>query len=255
MNTFISPLEQFQILPILPLYVGSFDFSLTNQSIILFLILFFPSVFFLSLFKKNSNSYYIVPSRWQVLIEIIFKLVLSLVMDNIKSKKNQYFFPLIFFVFFFLLIVNMIGLVPYSFTITSHIIGTLYLSLGLFIGINIISIGLHGLNFFSTFFPSGTTTVLGFLLVPIELISYIFKPISLSIRLFANMMAGHTLLKVIAGFAFVLMNNTGTLFLCHFVPLIVLVPLFGLELAVALIQSFVFSILIAIYLNDAINLH
>lgn len=255
MTIFTSPLEQFQVLPIFSLYLSFLDFSITNETIILILILFFSSVLFLSLFKENDNSYFIVPNRWQSIIEIIYKLILSLVIDNIKDKKSQYFFPLVFSIFFLLISLNLIGLIPYSFTLTSHIIVTLSLSLGLFIGINIISVRTHGINFFSLFLPSGTSIVLAFLLVPIELISYIFKPISLSIRLFANMMAGHTLLKVIAGFAFTLMGNVGILFLLHYVPLLILIPLFGLELAVALIQSFVFSILIAIYLNDAINLH
>ena len=114
---------------------------------------------------------------------------------------------------------------------------------------------LHGTKIFLLFLPSGTTFALAFLLVPIELISYIFKPISLSIRLFANMMAGHTLLKVIAGFAYVLLGATGLLFLIHYVPLLLLIPLIGLELVVSLIQSFVFSILVCIYLNESVNLH
>jgi ATP synthase subunit 6 len=147
------------------------------------------------------------------------------------------------------------GLIPYSFTLTSHLIVTFFISLSIFIGINIICARLHGIRMFALFLPSGTSVLLAFLLVPIELISYIFKPVSLSIRLFANMMAGHTLLKVIAGFAYVLMGNGGLLFLIQYVPLLILIPLFGLELGVALIQSFVFSILICIYLNDSINLH
>jgi len=150
---------------------------------------------------------------------------------------------------------NLIGLIPYSFTVTSHFIVTLSLSLSIFIGMNIISVKTHGLNFFSLFFPAGTSILLGFLLVPVELISYIFKPLSLAIRLFCNMMAGHTLLKVFAGFSFSLMSCTGVLFLLQYVPLLILIPLFGLELFVALIQAFVFSLLTCIYLNDALNLH
>ena len=255
MNYFTSPLEQFQVLPIFSFYFGFFDFSITNETIILVLILFFSSIFFLSLFKENDSSFFIVPNRWQSLIEIIYKLILSLVSDNIKDKKNQFFFPLVFSIFFLLLSINLIGLIPYSFTLTSHLIVTLSLSLAIFIGINIICIKTHGINFFSLFLPSGTSVPLALLLVPIELISYIFKPVSLSIRLFANMMAGHTLLKVIAGFAFTLMGNVGILFLLHYIPLFILIPLYGLELGVALIQSFVYSILICIYLNDSINLH
>lgn len=255
MNYFFSPLEQFQVLPIFSVYLNFVDFSLTNETVILVLILFFSLVLFTSLVKEQESSYFIVPNRWQSVIEIIYKLILSLVTDNIKNKKNQHFFPLVFSIFFLLLSINLIGLIPYSFTLTSHLIVTLTLSLSIFIGINIICVRLHGINFFSLFLPAGTSVVLAFLLVPIELISYIFKPISLSIRLFANMMAGHTLLKVIAGFAFTLMGNVGVLFLLHYIPLLILIPLFGLELGVALIQSFVFSILICIYLNDAINLH
>lgn len=182
-------------------------------------------------------------------------MILTLVHENIKDKKSQFFFPLVFSIFLLLLSLNLIGLIPYSFTLTSHLIVTLSLSLSIFIGINIICVKKHGINFFSLFLPSGTSVVLAFLLVPIELLSYIFKPISLSIRLFANMMAGHTLLKVIAGFAFALMSKVGFLFFLHYIPILILIPLFALEFAVALIQSFVFSILICIYINDVLNLH
>lgn len=250
-----SPLEQFQVLPLLSFCFGRFDFSITNETIILGLIFFFSSVLFSSMVKQSDNTFYIVPNRWQSIVEIIYNLMLSLVVDNIKDKKGQYFFPLVFSLFFLVLSLNLIGLIPYSFTLTSHLIVTLSLSLAIFIGINIVCVRLHGVQFFSLFLPSGTSVVLALLLVPIELISYVFKPISLSIRLFANMMAGHTLLKVIAGFAYTLMGNTGILFFLHYVPLLILIPLFGLELGVALIQSFVFSILICIYLNDSINLH
>ena len=255
MSIFTSPLEQFQVLPIFSINLGFIDISVTNEVIILLLIAFFSLVLFFSLVKTNDNTYFIVPNRWQSVIEIVYKMILSLVTENIKNKNSQYFFPLIFSVFFLLVSVNLIGLIPYSFTLTSHLIVTLTLSLAIFIGINIICVRLHGLHFFSLFLPSGTSIGLAFLLVPIELISYVFKPISLSIRLFANMMAGHTLLKVIAGFAFTLMGKVGILFVLHYVPLLILIPLFGLELGVALIQSFVFSILLCIYLNDAINLH
>jgi ATP synthase subunit 6 len=178
-----------------------------------------------------------------------------MVVDNIGLNRGQQFFPLVFAVFFYVLCLNIIGLVPYSFTLTSHFVVTFTLALFLFVGINIICVRTHGIEFFSLFLPSGTSAALAFLLVPIELISYVFKPVSLSIRLFANMMGGHTLLKVIAGFGWSLMGCTGVLFVFHYVPLLILIPLFGLEVGVALIQSFVFSILICIYLNDAINLH
>lgn len=251
---FTSPLEQFQIYPILPIRLGFIDISITNQVIILGLILFLLSIFSLSLISKSlSLSFF--PNRWQAVVEVIHNMVMSLVADNVKSKESQYFFPLVFTVFVFVLSMNLIGLVPFSFTVTSHILVTFALSLAVFIGINIICVKKHGIKFFCLFLPAGTSVTLAFLLVPIEFISYMFKPISLSIRLFANMMAGHMLLKVIAGFAFTLMANVGILFLVHFFPLLILIPLFLLELGVALIQAFVFSILICIYLNDSINLH
>jgi len=132
---------------------------------------------------------------------------------------------------------------------------TLALSLTIFIGINIIGVNLHGLTFFSLFLPKGTPIVMAFLLVPVEFFLYLFRPLSLAIRLFTNLMAGHTLLKIFAGFAWSLMSFNGLLFFSHYIPLLSLLPLFGLELAVALIQAFVFSLLTCIYLNDAISLH
>lgn len=251
---FFSPLEQFQIIPILPIRILGVDISITNQTIIGGLVILLLLILLSSLLKKD-NSFAIIPNRWQAALEIIYKLILSLVVDNIKSKKGQYFFPLVLAIFLLILSLNVIGLVPYSFTLTSHLIVTLFFSLGIFVGINIVCVRQHGLKFFCLFLPAGTSVLLAFLLVPIELISYIFKPISLSIRLFANMMAGHTLLKVIAGFSASLMSASGILFLLQYIPLMILVPLFCLELGVALIQAFVFSILICIYLNDALNLH
>lgn len=250
-----SPLEQFQVLPIISIYFGNFDISITNETVILGLIFVFSHILYKSLISTKDQSFLIIPTRWQLIFELLYGLILSLVVDNIKDKSGEKFMPLVFSVFLFVMSLNLIGLVPYSFTLTSHLIVTLSLSLMLFIGINIICVRLHGLEFFSLFMPSGTSIILALLLVPIEIISYVFKPVSLSIRLFANMMAGHTLLKVIAGFAYTLMGNVGVTFLLHYIPLFILIPLFGLELGVALIQSFVFSILICIYLNDSISLH
>lgn len=254
-NILLSPLEQFEILPVFSLYLGNLDFSLTNEAIILFVIFFCVYLFKRSIVKQSDSTLFIVPSRWQLILEGIYKTVLSMVVENIGVERGQHFFPLIFSIFFYVLCLNVVGLVPYSFTLTSHFIVTFALSLAIFIGINIICIRTHGIEFFSLFLPSGTSAALALLLVPIELISYVFKPVSLSIRLFANMMGGHTLLKVIAGFSWSLMGCSGVLFIFHYVPVLILIPLFGLEVAVALIQAFVFSILNCIYLNDAINLH
>jgi len=248
---FQSPLEQFEILPLFK----TLGLTITNETVILSLVFIFIFLFFKASFNQNDNSLYVIPHRWQVIIEIIYKMILAMVTDNISGDKGQFFFPLVFTLFFFIVSLNLIGLVPYSFTLTSHLIVTFSLSTAIFIGINIISFRLNGIKFFSLFFPAGTSLALGLLLVPVEIMSYVFRPISLGIRLFANMMAGHTLLKVFAGFAWTLMGCSGILFFTHFVPLLVLLPLIGLELGVALIQAFVFSVLTCIYLNDGINLH
>jgi ATP synthase subunit 6 len=155
--------------------------------------------------------------------------------------------------FVFILINNLIGMVPYSFTVTSHLVVTFSLALTTYIGFNIIGIKKHKLHFFSLLLPSGASLALVPLLVPIELVSYIFRVISLPVRLFANLMAGHTLLKVIAGFAWSMVSLGSIMIIIHFIPLLLLVLLVGLELGVAMIQSYVFTILTCMYINDASN--
>ena len=246
-----SPLEQFEILPLLNI----FNFSITNQFLFLFLLTFIIITLFFSSLKPSTKTLYIKPNRWQSIVELIYLLILSMVTDTIGGKKGEAFFPLIFTIFMFVAGMNLIGLIPYTYTVTSHFIVTLSLSLTIFIGMNIICVRTHKLAFFALFLPAGTSLALAFLLVPVELISYIFKPLSLAIRLFCNMMAGHTLLKVFAGFAWSLMTLTGMLSFLQIIPLLILIPLYGLELGVALIQAYVFSLLTCIYLNDAVNLH
>jgi ATP synthase subunit 6 len=177
-----------------------------------------------------------------------------MVIDNIGLKGRPYF-SILFTLFLTILISNLTGLVPYSFTTTSHLIVTFYLGLSFFIAVNIIGIAVHGNTFFCLFLPQGSSIYLAPLLIPIEIVSYVFRPISLSVRLFANMMAGHTLLKVIVGFSWSMMACGGATFVAHLAPLCVLVILVGLELAVACIQTYVFIILTCIYFNDALNLH
>jgi len=250
-----SPLEQFEVIPLLSLYFYGIDISITNETVILIVLFLFIFQVFYSCVQTVDSTLSLVPKKFQFLFESIYKIIISLIVDNLGQEKGQPFFPMLFSIFFFLISLNLIGLVPYSFTLTSHLIVTFAIALFIFIALNIICIQKYQFAFFSLFLPSGTSFLLALLLVPIEFISYIFKPVSLSIRLFANMMAGHTLLKVIAGFAWVLSACSGILFFVHYVPLLILIPLFGLELGVALIQSFVFVILVSIYLNDAINLH
>lgn len=257
----VSPLDQFRILPLFPLSLGGFiDLSLTNSTLIMGLAL--GSFVFLqtlmvspsAYLSKNIASFVVPNNRWFQLIETSYKGVSGLLYDNVGGKGQAYF-PFYFIIFFFVLLSNLIGLIPYSFTVTSHIILTFTLALTVFIGTNIVGVETHKLHFMNLFFPKGTALELGFLLVPLEIVSFLSKPISLSVRLFANMMAGHTLLKVIAGFAWNMMKGGGLLFIAHTLPLIVLFLLVGLELGVAIIQAYVFTVLSCIYLNDSINLH
>jgi len=248
-----SPLEQFQILPIINIGFGNLDFSFTNGNLIIIIALG-SYILLMNMLLSNKESFYIVPSKWQIVIETFYETIANMLYDNLGNRGSQYF-PFVFILFMFVLLSNLIGLVPYSFTITSHLIVTFSLALSVFIGVNIICAKEHGLHMISLFLPSGTSLGLALLLVPIEFVSYMFKPISLGVRLFANMMAGHTLLKVIAGFAWSMMTSGGLLFVAHFLPILVLILLVGLELGVAMIQAYVFTILTCIYLNDAINLH
>jgi ATP synthase subunit 6 len=252
---FTSPLEQFEVYPLVSIYLGKIDISITNHTIILLFIFIFLTILSYSITNQKDQSFFIIPNRWQSFFELTYKAILKMTYDNIPGKQGQYFFPLIFSIFFFILSLNVIGLIPYSLTLTTQMIVTFAISLFIFLGINIICVREHGLNFFTLFLPAGSEGLLAFILIPIECISYFFKPISLSLRLFANMMAGHTLLKIIAGFAWTLMGCTGILFFMQYVPMLILIFLFVLELAIALIQAFVFSTLVSIYLHDAIFLH
>lgn len=250
---FFSPLEQFQIYPLISFQIGTLDLSFTNSSFIIGIGLF-CFLLYLDIILSSNKQIYLIPKSWQLLIETLYVALVSMLIDNV-GKKGQNFFPFIFTLFIFVFISNLIGLIPYSFTITSHLIVTFALALMIFIGVNIICIKEHGINLLSLFLPGGTSLALAFILVPIEIVSYIFKPLSLSVRLFANMMAGHILLKVIGGFGWSMMAAGGIFFFAHFIPLIIIVVLFGLELGVGIIQTYVFTLLTCIYLNDAINLH
>jgi len=211
-----APLEQFQILSLIPLKLYNLDFSITNFlliNLVLLVLVFFivyvnNSKFELSIFYcfghkcKNfkENSFYLMANSWQKSLETFTHMGAQLVNDIIANNKERYL-PIISMLLNYILLSNLIGLVPYSFTTTSHLIVTFTLSFSVFIGINIITIQKYGIKTFSLFLPSNTTFVLALLLIPIELISYIAKPISLGVRLFINLMAGHSLLKVIVGFS------------------------------------------------------
>ena len=254
----LTPLEQFQIISIFPIKMFCLDFSITNLALINVLVIIFYSTI-VSAFSSNKDylgksSFFFIPNNWQILIETTYATVAQLLFDNINMEGEKYF-PFVSVIFTFILFSNLIGLIPYSFTVTSHLIVTFSLSLSIFIGVNTICIQRYKFEMLSLFIPANTSFGLALLLVPIEFVSYIFKPISLGVRLFANLMAGHTLLKVIVGFSWSMLLLEDLLAIVHLVPLLVLILLVGLELGVAVIQAYVFTILTCIYLNDGINLH
>lgn len=249
-----APLEQFQILSLVSIKILNLDFSITNFLIInlLSLVIFLSFIYFSSS-KKNylqQSVFYFSPNSWQYFVESLSDLVSQLVSDIILTDNEKYF-PTISVIFMFILFSNLIGLIPYTFTATSHLFVTFLLSFSVFVGINIITFEKYKMKIFSLFLPANTTFFLALLLVPIEFVSYIAKPISLGVRLFINLMAGHTLLKVIVGFSWsmLLLENLTSLGLIA--PLVTLVVLFGLELGVALIQTYVFIVLTCIYIQDA----
>ena len=248
----LTPLEQFQIISLIPISLFGFDFSFTNLMLISLLVLIFFNI--LIFFSSKNDGFFFIPHAWQLLLEILNELISSLLYDNL-NEEGEKFFPFIGLIFNFIVLVNLIGLIPYSFTVTSHLIITFTMSLSIFIGVNLICVKLYKSHMLSLFLPANTSIGLSLLIVPIEFVSYIFKPISLGVRLFANLMAGHTLLKVIIGFSWSMLILENFMSYFHIIPLLLIVILFGLELGVALIQAYVFTILTCIYLNDSINLH
>jgi F-type H+-transporting ATPase subunit a len=249
----LAPLEQFQILSLLNLKILTLDFSITNFLIINFLYFFiiFCIIFFnsFSLNYSQNASFYFVSNCWQKFIELISSIVAQLITDII-TNENDKFFPFISLIFNFILFSNLIGLIPYTFTGTSHLFVTFTLSFSVFIGINVITIEKYGFKIFSLFLPANTSFFLAIVLVPIEFVSFIAKPVSLGVRLFINLMAGHTLLKVIVGFSWGMLTLENYISFGSVLPMLTLVILFGLELGVALIQTYVFVILICIYIQD-----
>nr|YP_009138113.1 H-transporting ATPase [Lobosphaera incisa]AKF78671.1 H-transporting ATPase [Lobosphaera incisa] len=246
-----TPLEQFSIISLIPIRLGNIYLSFTNSSLFLLLT---TGLVFLLFHMVTQNGGYLVPSRWQSLVEMIYEFVVSLVDEQIGPKGRKYF-PLIFTLFVFLIFTNLIGMVPYSFTATSHLVVTFGLSVSLFIGITIVGFQTHGLHFFSFLLPKGAPLSLAPLLVVLELVSYCFRAVSLGVRLFANMMAGHTLVKILSGFAWTMLSVGPLLATASIIPFGIVFALTGLEIGVACLQAYVFTILTCIYLNDAINLH
>ena len=249
---FFSPLEQFTIIKLIPLTIsGGLDFSFTNSSLLAALSTLLAFV----LYNFACSNAKLVPSAWQNIVESLFEFIYYNVLTENVKKNGGLYFPVIFSVFSFILFCNLLGMIPYSFTVTSHIVITLGLAIVTFFGINVIGIQTHGFHFLSLFLPSGAPLALAPLLVAIELVSYSFRVVSLALRLFANMMSGHCLLKILAGFAWTMLSAGGILSIVHAMPLVVIFAIVGLELSIAFLQAFVFAVLLCIYLNDAIILH
>lgn len=239
-----DPMHQFEIKRLINLEVMGVDASFTNSS--LFMVLAVVVISILTIWGMRGRA--LVPTRMQSVAEISYEFVANMVRDNVGSAGQRYF-PFVFSLFMFVLACNMLGMIPYSFTVTSHIIITFALAAVVFIGVTIIGFAKHGIGFLKFFVPSGVPALLLPLLVVIEVISYLTRPISLSVRLFANMMAGHTMLKVFGAFV------VGLGVLGGWAPLAFMVAFTGLEILVAFLQAYVFAILTCIYLNDALHMH
>ena len=238
-----NPLDQFVVQAWVPIKIGDFDASFTNSSAFMLLSVICATALMVLAVRPRAG----VPGRWQLLAELSYQFIAKMVADNI-GKEGRSYFPLIFSIFIFVLFGNLLGMIPYSFTFTSHIAVTLTMALLIFIMVTLIAFFKHGMKFFSFFLPEGVPIILAPLMIAIEIISYFTRPFSLSVRLFANMMAGHTLLKVIGGFVV-------PLGIFGFVPVAGLVAVMGLEFLIAFLQAYIFTILTCIYINDAIHLH
>jgi F-type H+-transporting ATPase subunit a len=239
-----SPLAQFEIQPLAQIQIGGLDASFTNSA--LWMVIAVAAITAFMLFGTRKQA--IVPGRWQSLCEGMYDFVSNLLKENVGNEGRQYF-PFVFSLFMFILFANLFGLLPGAFTVTSHIVVTAAMALFVFFMVTIIGIIRHGFHFFTYFVPKGAPMWLMPLMVPIEILSYFIRPLSLSVRLFANMVAGHVMLAVVGGFVFALGVWAG------WIPLAFVTVLFGLELLIACLQAYVFTILTCIYLNDAIHLH
>lgn len=248
-----SPLEQFEVVSLLsfnaPIF-GYFTLSLTNLALYSILILFL----ILGLHYMGNNETKLLPSKWSIALESLFSSINSMVREQIGTS-NEIYLPFIYSLFCFVLFANLVGNIPYSFVITTSAIVCLSLSVTIFIGVTILGLSIHKLNFFSFFVPSGCPPMLIPMLAVIELISYVARAVSLGVRLFANMFAGHSLIKILSTFLYQMFSSSIIMFILTLIPFTIFVALCGLEVAVSLIQTFVFCLLVSSYLKDAIDLH
>lgn len=238
-----DPLHQFEIKKILPIEFLGIDFSFTNSSLTMSCASLLVFLMFYA-FVKNPSA---IPGRFQMFIEIVYNFIRRIAVDNIGVEGERYV-GILLGTFLFILFGNLIGMIPYSFTFTSHIIVNFTLAFILFLYVFFLGIKHHGFHFFSYFFPKGTPIVIAPFVGAVELISFFSRPISMSLRLFANMIAGHIMLKIFASF-------TASLGIFGFLPLALNVALTGFEILVAGFQAYIFTVLLSLYLHDAIHLH
>jgi F-type H+-transporting ATPase subunit a len=237
-------MEQFQIKRIVPIELFGWDVSFTNASLFMVIAVVLISSFLILAMSRRA----LVPGRIQSLAELSYEYIANMVRENL-GEEGMKFFPWVFTIFMFILTLNLLGMLPHSYTVTSHIIVTFALAGMVWLVVTVIGFVRHGAGFLRLFVPSGVPWWLLPIIVPIELISYFIRPISHSVRLFANMMAGHTMLKVFAGFVIGLGALGG------WAPLVFLVGFTGLEVVVAFLQALIFTVLTCIYLNDALHMH
>jgi F-type H+-transporting ATPase subunit a len=239
----LHPLDVFKIQRIVPLHIDGLDVSYTNAALLMTIAV----VLITALTVYGTRRASLVPGRLQSLAEMSYEFVADMVGSNVGPEGMPYF-PFVFSLFMFILFANLLGLIPFSYTVTGQLIVTFALAAVVFIGVTAIGFITHGLHFLRFFVPEGVPKLLLLILVPIEVLSYFIRPFTLSIRLFANMLAGHTMLGIFAGFAAIL--GIFAIF-----PVAVNVLLLALELLVAVLQAYVFAILSCLYLNDAIHMH
>jgi len=242
-------MEQFAIKPIIPLHIGGYDVSFTNQSLLM-VVVALAAALFLTLAVKPGR---LVPTRGQSMAEMSYEFVANMI-HSATGEDGLKFFPFVFTLFMFVLFCNFFGLIPGSFTVTSQIVVTFALAALVILTVIVVGFAKHGIGFLKLFVPHAPFALL-LLLVPIEVISFLTRPISLSVRLFANMLAGHTMLQVFAGFVIALGSAGGILSALSIAPMLLIVAILLLELLVAFLQAYVFAILTCIYLNEALHLH
>lgn len=243
-------MHQFEIKRLVPLEFMGYDITFTNSALMMVLALVAISLFLYFAMSRRA----LVPGRVQSTAEMLYEYVADMVRGSV-GKEGMKYFPWIFTIFIFILTLNMFGMIPGSFTVTSHIIVTFALAAMVWLSVTVIGFAKHGLGYLKLFIPSGVPWWLMPVIVPIEIISYLIRPISHSVRLFANMMAGHTMLKVFAGFVIGLGSLGGLASLGGIAPIAFLVAFTGLEFLVAFLQALIFTVLTCIYLNDALHMH